>query len=353
MADRETFAGTQTLARHALLATSDEVRHAAAAHLTNRPQAEVVPLLLDCLAAPIESRFDIRITPSGRTAYVHELEVEGREADEVLEISKESVVTQQRSQSPPEQRLYAARRHLQAIYRRENSVRSYQHQAMTIERQVASANEFRREVNERAFALLRQITGKSLEDDPQAWWKEWQQASGYEEAPYRPTHYYRDSDSDYWRLLPNSSPLSCFLAGTPVWTKTGQQAIETLEPGDLVLCQDIASGELLFRPVLETTLRDPTPMFDIATSGEVITATEGHPFWIPGKGWRMAKELATGDRLLTVNGPIKIESVTAAPNREAYNLIVAEHANYFVGTKGMLVHDNTPRTPAEASEAAR
>jgi hypothetical protein len=206
------------------------------------------------------------------------------------------------------------------------------------------------------FSLLRRVTGKNLEDHPQVWWNDWRQSTGYDDAPYRPSYVYRDFRK-YSKELPSSysesPPPSCFLAGTPVWTKTGQQAIETLGPGDLVLCQDIASGELLFRPVLETTLRDPTPMFEIAAGGEVITATAGHPFWVPGKGWRMAKELATGDRLLTVNGPVEIESVTGAPNREAYNLIVAEHANYFVGTKGMLVHDNTPRSPAEASEVAR
>jgi len=33
---------------------------------------------------------------------------------------------------------------------------------------------------------------------------------------------------------------------------------------------------------------------------------------------------------------------------EAHNLVIAGHATYFVGEKGVLVHDNTYRAPTQA-----
>ena len=36
------------------------------------------------------------------------------------------------------------------------------------------------------------------------------------------------------------------------------------------------------------------------------------------------------------------------PAGVAYNLIVADFDSYFVGDRGILVHDNTPRRPTAA-----
>jgi hypothetical protein len=350
IADRQTFEGTQTLVRHALLATHPELRDAALACLPERPQDETVPLLLSCLAAPVESRFDIRVTPNGRTVYTHELVTESRERNEVVEIAREGVVVD--SGIPNAGTSLERRRDLAQLASgaRRRSLQNFQAEAIAVERQVAQENAFRKVVNERTVVALRSITGKDLGSDPQEWWKDWQLTNGYEEQPYRPTTVYRDFYVTREVLPP---PCECFVAGTLVWTKTGQQAIETLEPGDQVLAQDLATCELLFRPVLETTIREPSPMVRIQAGGETIVATEGHPFWLPGKGWRMARKLKPGDQLLTVDGPVTIDEVTAAPQNEAYNLIVSEHANYFVGTRGILVHDNTPREAGDVSQAVR
>jgi hypothetical protein len=40
-----------------------------------------------------------------------------------------------------------------------------------------------------------------------------------------------------------------------------------------------------------------------------------------------------------------VESVEPATNAETYNLVVADFNTYFIGTNGVLVHDNTPRRP--------
>jgi hypothetical protein len=54
-----------------------------------------------------------------------------------------------------------------------------------------------------------------------------------------------------------------------------------------------------------------------------------------------------------LSGFVPIESVEKVKTDEssagfAYNLIVADFDSYFVGDRGILVHDNTPRKPTAA-----
>jgi hypothetical protein len=141
---------------------------------------------------------------------------------------------------------------------------------------------------------------------------------------------------------------SCFLAGTPVRTQTGRVAIETIQPGDRVLSQDQDTGELTYKLVLRTTLRPPAEMVKIKAGTEEIVTTLGHPFWVNGQGWRMAKQLKEGDLLHSVGGAIRIEAVEAMPKQPAHNLVIADFNTYFVGTQGLLVHDNEYRQPTRA-----
>ena len=59
-------------------------------------------------------------------------------------------------------------------------------------------------------------------------------------------------------------------------------------------------------------MRPPSPILKIATSGEEILATKGHPFWVTGVGWRMAKELGDGAMLHGVNKSAGVRSVEPA-----------------------------------------
>jgi hypothetical protein len=131
--------------------------------------------------------------------------------------------------------------------------------------------------------------------------------------------------------------------GTPVWTKTGIKPIETIELSDLVLAQDVATGELAYKPVLARTVRPPCPILRLALDGEELLATRGHPFWVAGIGWRMAKELDDGAILHGIGGSPRVASIETAGEEKAYNLVVADFNTYFVGKHGILVHDNTPR----------
>lgn len=118
--------------------------------------------------------------------------------------------------------------------------------------------------------------------------------------------------------------------------------------GDLVLAQDVNTGELKYEPVIGRTVRPPSQILKISMGGEEILATKGHPFWVTGIGWRMAKELADGAMLHGVNKSAKIRSIEPSGEAEAYNLVVADFNTYFVGEHGLLVHDNTPRRPTQA-----
>ena len=143
-------------------------------------------------------------------------------------------------------------------------------------------------------------------------------------------------------------PTSCFLAGTPVRTEMGTVPIESIQPGDRVLAQDQDTGELAYQVVLTTTLRPPTKMLEIKAGGESIYTTLGHPFWVAGRGWQMAKQLKEGDLLHGLAGATPIESINAAGEHAAHNLVVDGDNTYFVGQSGLLVHDNEFRKPTRA-----
>jgi hypothetical protein len=145
------------------------------------------------------------------------------------------------------------------------------------------------------------------------------------------------------------SSAECFAAGTPVVTLTGPVAINKVQIGDRVLAQDADTGELAYKPVLGTTLRPPTDMVLVTTPDGAVRATRGHPFWIVGKGWRMAKELSVGDRVHGLHGSSTVTALERQPAEPAYNLVVADFGTYFVGAGQILAHDSTARLPTTAA----
>jgi hypothetical protein len=90
---------------------------------------------------------------------------------------------------------------------------------------------------------------------------------------------------------------------------------------------------------MATHCNEPTATLRIAIDGESIVATGIHRFWKAGKGWTMARELEAGDRLRMVGGAVAIAAIHADKTQTVYNLDVAENRDFFVGTKGLLVHD--------------
>jgi hypothetical protein len=105
---------------------------------------------------------------------------------------------------------------------------------------------------------------------------------------------------------------------------------------------------LTYKVVLTTTLRPPAKMVQISAGGEEIYTTLGHPFWVSGQGWRMAKQLNEGDLLHGLGGATPIQSIAPAGEHQAHNLVVDDLNTYFVGRAGLLVHDNEFRKPTRS-----
>ena len=142
---------------------------------------------------------------------------------------------------------------------------------------------------------------------------------------------------------------SCFAAGTLVPTVIGPIPTERIRIGDRVLAQNADTGELAYKPVLDTSKSPPSKLLRITTTRGAVRLTLGHPFWLEGKGWRMAKELAVGDRVHCLGGSSEVTGIETQSAEPVYNLSVADFGSYFVGNGHLLVHDFTPRLPTPAA----
>jgi hypothetical protein len=115
--------------------------------------------------------------------------------------------------------------------------------------------------------------------------------------------------------------------------------IEKIRVGDCVLAQEPDSGEMSYKAVLATTVQPPCQMLDVDLGNEIVRVTRGHPLWVDGIGWQMAKELNAGQCLHTPRGPVRIDNVKSFGELECYNLVVADFNTYFVGNSQVLAHD--------------
>jgi hypothetical protein len=364
---------TVSLARHAVFAPGDKVRALAIAKLKPRDQHDFVPMLVDGLGMPIESSFSLTTGPDGSVHYLRSLYREGPESDWSWESRRQAVqhdlggrnviydtyTGKVNADLPTESAVVVASKKTAVAAKYQSK---YRDDAVVTEQKIANANQTIETINARIVPVLVGTTGKDFGDNPKAWWDWWRTQNEYYASDHPVNRGYDAKVDHYTYGLPSKSLVSsapppppvkysshsCFAKGTLVWTKTGTRPIETIENGDLVLAQDVNTGELKYRPVIGRTVRPPSPIVKISFAKEDVLATKGHPFWITGVGWRMAKEVADGDVLHGVSGSSTIRSVKTVGEAEAYNLIVADFNTYFVGESGILVHDNTPRNPTQA-----
>jgi hypothetical protein len=221
-----------------------------------------------------------------------------------------------------------------------------------VQLEVSLANTPVNESNRPVFYALRETTGQQIPDNAGQWWQWWEDYNEYNWP--KPTYYQYTTNYSQYLTRPPVYVMSagvghsCFLAGTRIRSLTGLVPIESVQPGDRVLSQDQDTGELAFKFVLRTTVRPPTKMVCVRIGDERIFATLGHPFWVEGHGWKMAKELTAGDLLHSIGGAVRIDSIETAQEAQAHNLVVDGFNTYFVGQQGLLVHDNEFRRPTRA-----
>jgi hypothetical protein len=174
--------------------------------------------------------------------------------------------------------------------------------------------------------------------DEDGWHRWWYDRLGYRYDPPAQVTLAVNASPQY----PAPSVQSCFVAGTPVRTLDGLRPIEALQVGDQVLSQDTATGALTFQPILVVHHNAPGATLRLVLdNGETLVPSIYHRFWRAGQGWAIARDLKPGDLLRTLEGRVRIESISAGPVEPLYNLDVAGSRSFFVGSHGALVHDNT------------
>lgn len=364
------YEATQALVVYAVLSNFSLARADAIEALRGRPPAEYVPQLLEGLVSPIKSQFQVTWDSAGRIRYQHAFSQQSATSDLLLitqgiaipqvfrdtRVSSDAVVVP-RSQTAASTttRISGGTSPLEAFRGELDETKT---RAVVGEANVQLANSTIAMANQRLFEALEGATKQQLQREPIQWWNWWIDYNEYHwprttQCLYQTmASYYTASQYNFTHttgtVYPALGPRSCFLAGTPVRTQTGLVAIETIQPGDRVLAQDQDSGELTYKLVLRTTLRPPAEMLKIKAGTEEIVTTLGHPFWVNGQGWRMAKQLKEGDLLHSLGGAIRIDAVEPMPKQPAHNLVVADFNSYFVGNQGLLVHDNEYRKPTRS-----
>ncbi|MFD5872478.1 LamG-like jellyroll fold domain-containing protein [Streptomyces sp. NPDC060322] len=150
-----------------------------------------------------------------------------------------------------------------------------------------------------------------------------------------------------------------FVAGTEVVMADGsRKPIEEVEAGDEVQATDPTTGKTSDEEVTATIRGEGLKHLvhlTVDTDGtrgdatEVLTATAGHPFWVPSLGeWATAGELEPGQWLRTGGGTwVQVTKVADSTRTErVYNLSVDSVHTYYVaaGATPVLVHNCTDFT---------
>lgn len=332
----------ESLARHAIVSEWPSVRKEAIRQLQQRPPQEYVPMLLGVLRMPIRSVFQIAAGEDGQILHEHMFHQEGIEEHRQLTLATTAVSPAISDDTDQQDELTRVRR-----------------RARRIETEILATNTRNSQQNQRVFEILRETTGEQFSSDPTAWWDWWKNYNEYEIATNKPVRSAtRSRQYTYQSSIPTriatagtgggGRSCECFPQGTLVWTEIGKQTIETIRAGDRVLSQNPDTGELSYKLVTGVTLRRQAPMQTVTLGDHELTLTTGHPLWVNGSGWRMAKLLKLGDQVHCMDGAKGVSSMVKSPRGDAYNLIVDDFGSYFVTELGVLVHDNTYRKPNRA-----
>lgn len=321
-----------SLVRHAVYSQHPVVRELASLALRKRSLYAYVPILIDVLQAPIHAEFE-EYQERGDPRHRLTLTQDGP-------LAVQAVVSSGGSARYLDIQRHPKRRTVDVSQSSRPDVTLEQDRLLA--QQAVALNKVAETRNRYATLALRTATGQRLGDTPAEWWKWWLDHNEIYQYPEKPVVV---TSRDYTpaRSSVRVTYSSCFMAGTKVWTMDGPQPIERIKPGEFVLSQSPASGEVTYKPVVATTVRPKSPVIEIQTDQETIRATRGHPFWVSGVGWRMTKELKPGDRLHTVTGPVEIIGAEIGREAVCYNLVVDDFSTYFVGSQKILVHDNTVR----------
>ena len=139
---------------------------------------------------------------------------------------------------------------------------------------------------------------------------------------------------------------SCFLAGTKVITQNGYANIETIEIGDIVLSYNEKTLKQEYKKVINVFhhLNKIDTLYKLKIDNEIINTTVNHRFYIrrnETNKWIDAGHLKIGDEVLFIDYTYhKISSIEFLKYQDNYyNLEIEDNHNYYIGEKGILVHN--------------
>lgn len=335
---------SESLAKIAVLSWSQEVREAAAKRLGKRDPHSYIPQLLAAMRGPMQTRTSLTIEPDGRLLYRHAFLREGQEENEVAVLDTRIGMLSRSAANRPQAFSEAVERSRTEAMRRE---------------QRALAQRFTdQQINDRIAWVLRNATGEKQLASPQQWWDWWNQSNESFTGGAKPNRVAYQTSSvgiaDPVSFVPpgsqsqSPSPQTrreCFVAGTKVYTATGEVSIEQIRVGDLVLTQNLDAGTLGYKPVVRTTQREPEKLVRVIAGQDTFDCTGGHLFWVLEQGWVKARDLKPGSTLHGAQASAIVTAKEEIAAARTFNLVVADDHNYFVGTGKLLTHDNSPRRP--------
>ncbi|MBI2481039.1 MAG: hypothetical protein HYV60_21110 [Planctomycetia bacterium] len=313
--------------------------------LKTRPQESFVPLLLAEMYTSLESRTAVA-PANGQLIYQHAFAREGQNQRQVLVLNS----------------VYR-RRAIPGGSGNETLARAFANSfamAARLQQSAQQQNASTQWLNGRIARVLNLATQQNLSANPQTWWQWWDQQNDVVRQGQKQTQQQQLTRQVVMRDQVPSQDASggfqsggsprrqggeCFAAGTPVWTSSGMMPIETIRVGDVVLSQDIETGELAYKPVLRTTIRPMEHLIKIRVGNETFETSGGHLFWVSGQGWCKARELDSGHLLHAIEGAVPVLTVESGTEAQTYNLVVADFSTYVVGTGKLLSHDVTDRRP--------
>ncbi|MFF2571040.1 polymorphic toxin-type HINT domain-containing protein [Streptomyces sp. NPDC058084] len=162
-----------------------------------------------------------------------------------------------------------------------------------------------------------------------------------------------------------SSGCNSFVPGTRVLMADGtSKAIDEVQLGDEVMATDETSGATQAKPVVARIIGEGQKNLveiTIDTDGtkgdakEKITATDGHPFWVPSlHKWQKATDLRAGEWLRTSSGTwVQVTEVRRwTQQKRVHNLTVGDLHTYYVlaGATPTLVHNDSCPTEGDQIE---
>jgi hypothetical protein len=364
----EGYEASQALAKQGVFSEWAPVRDEARKALKSRRFEDFVPPLISLLATPVKAEFrieDAGIRPGANAtagALFYSL-VLARETEDQFQVASLRTVNTMTTDYLPKGPIgirtarkadgvffnpdvfYSTPRNAlimnQLARGRSDAERTMRTQLYFQQRTVEEYNKRTAELNGRIGALLAAVSELPATSDPKPWWTWWSQYTDTERPGGKMLVRISETQT-VGRSPPRSmyvGPMSCFAAGTPVWTETGLAPIDKIEVGDRVLSKNIETGALAYLPVLQATIRPPKDLCALAVGGETIFCTAGHRFWASGEGWVKARDLKPQTLLHTVTGSTRVESQNTDRNEETHNLVVPDFHTYFVGQSGLLAQD--------------